>query len=90
MEENARKPTIFANLRAIVWFDPFYWGFQTWLGYGVNYWNDQAALHHVRAENFDPGPNSQLDQATKDLCGYFSCGAALPSDFFHYHADKKP
>jgi len=68
---------------------PAHWGFQVWLGYGVNYWNDQAALHHVREENFDPGAGSQLDQATSDLYKLLDCNTPLPSDFFHYRADRR-
>jgi len=62
-------------------------GFQVWQGL----WNIYAAEAHVAAEDFDPGPNSQLDQATKWLWGFMQCPAPpLPSDFFRWRRDYKP
>ena len=45
---------------------PSHKGFQTWYGeYHL------SAISHVLGENYDPGPGSDLDQATIQAWGYF-------------------
>jgi hypothetical protein len=74
---------------------PAHWGFQTWYGIGLWGFGPKAyyAYLHVKAKNFDPGPNSNLDKATADLWKYFQCSSTsppLPSDFFKWNFDIKP
>jgi hypothetical protein len=74
------------------------WGpivFRRWHGWNglntVDPINVGRALTHVLNERFDPGDESELDQATLDLWSYFTCARnapPLPNNFFTYDIDQ--
>ena len=65
---------------------PAHHDFKAWHGLGLNPIDHVRALRHVIRETFDPGPDSQLYQATTWLWSFLQCKESappLPSDFFH-------
>ncbi len=59
---------------------PAHSGFQEWKGLGVK--NLRAAKKHADRENYDPGPNSDLDAATLKAWQYFTGEIPVPKDCF--------
>jgi hypothetical protein len=57
---------------------PSHRGFQTWSGAGLG----PKGLRHFSAENFYPGPDSDLGRATKRAYDCFMGSDRLPDDFF--------
>jgi len=65
---------------------PMHQGFQPWDGKEHSF----GALQHGMGENFDPGPGSALDAATKAAWDYYKGNKPMPADFFTLGYDKKP
>lgn len=54
---------------------PAHTGFQEWRGI------TDGGLEHFKRENFDPGANSALDQATRRAYDFFKSTDPIPRDF---------
>jgi hypothetical protein len=70
---------------------PSHFGFQTWYSPLTD---PIGANHHLRREGFDPGPDSELDKASRWLWTFFKCrndSPPFPSDFFsNLKQDERP
>lgn len=65
---------------------PKHYGFKPWDGNETSL----GALSHGIGENFDPGPGSRLDTATKAAWEYFTGKKPLPVNVFTFGHDSKP